>query len=381
MLACTVKFLTPAFLGDANQEGRWRTPPFKALLRQWWRVAYAQKQNFRVNVAELRSIEGKLFGNAWLMKPGKNEKKQEADFSQSLVRLRLARWDQGRLSSWSGLEANPLQHPEVHKFRIGPHLYLGYGPLKWANPNTELARRLAINSGELASLEFAYPDGDAPLIENALALMDCYATVGGRSRNGWGSFVFERRDGPAWEFGEPPLRNWLEALEWDWPHAIGRDSTGPLIWQTKESFLNWREAMRSLAIVRLGVRTQFVFPSSGPPHASPQPRHWLSYPITKHTCKLWRKNLRLPNSLRFKIRPAPDDPNRLVGVVFHMPCQPPSEFRPNGPQIQQTWEQVHELLDELTKPLPRTYPSIADENRNRALKPLLDQVSLKRIPR
>ncbi|MCE2461531.1 MAG: hypothetical protein J4F38_12235 [Pseudomonadales bacterium] len=36
-----VKFLTPAFLGNAEQSGQWRTPPFKALLRQWWRVAVA----------------------------------------------------------------------------------------------------------------------------------------------------------------------------------------------------------------------------------------------------------------------------------------------------------------------------------------------------
>jgi CRISPR-associated protein Cmr1 len=32
----TVRFVTPAFLGDADQKGRWRTPPFKALIRQWW---------------------------------------------------------------------------------------------------------------------------------------------------------------------------------------------------------------------------------------------------------------------------------------------------------------------------------------------------------
>ena len=33
-----IQFHTPAFLGDANQSGRWRTPPFKAQLRQWWPV-------------------------------------------------------------------------------------------------------------------------------------------------------------------------------------------------------------------------------------------------------------------------------------------------------------------------------------------------------
>lgn len=31
----TLRFLTPAFLGDAEQNGRWRTPSLKALLRQW----------------------------------------------------------------------------------------------------------------------------------------------------------------------------------------------------------------------------------------------------------------------------------------------------------------------------------------------------------
>lgn len=36
----TARFLTPAFLGNAGQDGQWRTPPFKHLLREWWRVAW-----------------------------------------------------------------------------------------------------------------------------------------------------------------------------------------------------------------------------------------------------------------------------------------------------------------------------------------------------
>lgn len=32
-LAYDVRFLTPAFLGDAEQTGQWRTPPFKERLR------------------------------------------------------------------------------------------------------------------------------------------------------------------------------------------------------------------------------------------------------------------------------------------------------------------------------------------------------------
>ena len=54
----------PAFLGDADQKGVWRTPPIKAMLREWWRVVAAPAEEFCHQ--RLRPIEGMLFGNAWL---------------------------------------------------------------------------------------------------------------------------------------------------------------------------------------------------------------------------------------------------------------------------------------------------------------------------
>jgi CRISPR-associated protein Cmr1 len=117
----TVRFLTPAFLGDAEQAGRWRTPPFKTLLRQWWRVVYAADCDFHVTIEAMRREEGLLFGNAWL----KNE------FCKSRVRLRLDRWESGTLKSWNELERSTVTHPEVQRtsYKVGPHAYLGYGPL------------------------------------------------------------------------------------------------------------------------------------------------------------------------------------------------------------------------------------------------------------
>jgi CRISPR-associated protein Cmr1 len=44
----TLRFNTPAFLGNAEQNGQWRTPPIKAQLRQWWRVAHAADNRFEV---------------------------------------------------------------------------------------------------------------------------------------------------------------------------------------------------------------------------------------------------------------------------------------------------------------------------------------------
>jgi len=53
-----VSFVTPAFLGNAEQAGQWRTPPFKALLRQWWRVAETAGQ--RPDVDAIRDRGGTL---------------------------------------------------------------------------------------------------------------------------------------------------------------------------------------------------------------------------------------------------------------------------------------------------------------------------------
>lgn len=377
----TVRFLTPAFLGDAEQKGRWRTPPFKALLRQWWRVAYAAAKNFNVNVLDMREIEGRLFGNAWLTRRENGREKLAAE--RSKVRLRLSGWDQGTLPNWTGLEAQGMPHPEVQRQSIGPHLYLGYGPLAFAQGGTALQRVPAIKAGESADLYIAVPKGEASPIEQALYLMHLYGAAGGRSRNGWGSFVLEWANGDWPPDFKLPIRSWQQALAFDWPHAIGADGQGPLIWQTTEPSTDWKHVMRTLALIRMAVRTQFLF-SAPEPHQAPEERHWLAYPVTNHECRPWGKNLRLPNTLRCKVRPSEKKPDELVGVVFHVPCLPPPEFAPQRAQIEQVWVKVHALLDELCKPAQqRRYPQglVSYAAWKTQIQPELDKVQLQRAPR
>jgi CRISPR-associated protein Cmr1 len=371
-------FLTPAFLGDAEQSGRWRTPPIKALLRQWWRVVYAADHDYSVDekaMQAMRREEGLLFGNAWL----------DNDFRKSLVRLRLDRWERGKLTSWNGLEQPPVAHPEVERtgYKVGPHAYLGYGPLD-GRGGTKLNEQVkaVVNVGEGATLSLAMPDEAAPRIQLALWLMDRYGTLGGRSRNGWGSFTLTPDNGTMQLDGQPPLRDWKECLETDWPHAIGKDDHGALIWQTAKTYDDWKTLMRDLAIIKIGLRTQFVFPPNvAPPHPQPLERHWLSYPITRHTTRAFDHTARLPNSLCFKVRRAPEDRTKLVGVIVHVPCLPPPAFNPDRAAIERTWQTVHGLLDELCKPANgRSYSSIKDEARRQRLKPSLDTVTLIRIP-
>ena len=356
-LEYTVTFHTPAFLGNAEQSGQWRTPPFKALLRQWWRVAYAADNEFNVDVSTMRREEGCLFGHAWLKDDRENGRAVAA--RKSLLRLRLDQWKEGGLKKQQWPQDATISHPEVknrqgNPIPVGSALYLGFGPLEYDNQRkkTALKANAAIQAGESATLSIAIPEEHAPRLERALWLMDRYGTIGGRSRNGWGSFALEPLEDkqPSPQASEALQRPWREALELDWPHAIGKDENGTLIWQTS-TYDDWKTLMRDLAIIKIGLRTQFVFPNGRPPHKGIEPRHWLAYPITTHTTQAWSRNARLPNSLRFKIRRT--DEGKLVGVIFHVPCKPPTTFNPEPSAIEDVWRKVHTFLDEQSQKLAR----------------------------
>ncbi len=356
----SVQFLTPAFLGNAEQSGQWRTPPFKHLLREWWRVAYAEARNFDVNVNAMRREEARLFGAA-----------ADGQGNRSLVRMRLGHWNEGKQHKW---EADPLvNHREVDRNHgdIGSHLYLGFGPLTYKG-GTFLGKKMgrefkanaAIQAGEKNDLKLAFPKSEAALIDRALELMAAFGTLGGRSRNGWGSLMLTSSD-PAkplshgergWGEGLP-LRDWRECLNENmgWPHAIGRDENGALVWWTRQGFNGWQPLMRELAKLKIGLRTQFPL-NSGNHAPHPEARHWLSYPVTHHSVKPWDQAVkkpkikrlglgnRLPNMLRFKAQRGAD--GKLYGMIFHMPHLPPSQFQPDRGAIEQVWEKVHEFLDE-----------------------------------
>ncbi len=98
-----VSFNTPAFLGNAEQQAQWRTPPFKALLRQWWRVVKAPKLEPPFDVICLRSTENAMFGTA--------SDDGDVPSHRSRVRLRLGHWKEG---DYHNLEdAGRVCHPEV----------------------------------------------------------------------------------------------------------------------------------------------------------------------------------------------------------------------------------------------------------------------------
>lgn len=338
-----LRFQTPAFLGNVQQQAQWRTPPIKALLRQWWRVAVAQE--VRYDVQRLRQRENALFGTA---------ADDGGDSHQSRIRIRLSHWNDGQLKDWSG--CGTVRHPEVPS-PVGADLYLGFGPLQYdkTSRSTALKAQAAIQAGDAATLRLAMPQEYAPDILRALWLIDRYGTLGGRSRNGWGSLSLQATDAPT-----PALegtldtslaRDWQQALQLDWPHAVGLQAGRPLVWHT-QPFADWKKLMQELARLKIELRRQFKF-TTGKDASQPEDRHWLSYPVTHHSVKDWGGNARLPNSLRFKVRPVPGQSNQLLGVVFHLPCLPPPAFQPDVRAITQVWQRIHAFLDQPAQQLTR----------------------------
>ncbi len=294
LLEYQVRFVTPAFLGNAEQEGQWRTPPFKALLRQWWRVVYAADHSFSVDVIKMREEEGGLFGSVHSAEP-----------RQSQVRLRLSDWTTSRTESIK----NPSEHQR----------YLGYGRVD--KPH----KTIGVGDNECRKLFISVLRSDASSIEQSMALISAYGTIGGRSRNGWGSLRIEACEPSQSQIDLSKYqRPWEDALKLNWPHALGTSEEGALTWITTRPLGSWNKAMNQLGKIRKDLRRSFK---------SEQDRNWLA----------GAGNIRLPNSLRFKVR---KDEEGMYGAIFHMPCLPVQELNPDINIIRGIWGKAHGFLDD-----------------------------------
>lgn len=324
-----IQFLTPAFLGNARQDAAWRTPPFKSELRRWWRVAMAARG---WEVAAIREVEGMLFGEA-----------ADGQSRRSRVRLRFHRWQSYPGKAW---EAD-AERSRLGGTRQGPGAagYLGYGRVVPPDPHHSSAippKRAAAVTWRLAWPSDGFGDG---VMEEVLGLMDRFGTVGGRSRNGWGSYVLE----PADTGTAPPSPrladyrvDWREAVtHHPWARGLGWDTHGPLLWQTKGQ-ARWEDALRELGEIRKALCQK-----------ADNQRCLLSYPVTDRSQAGWAPSDRVPNTLRFKIRPAGRDETGYtgyVGQIAHFPCRPVDRLWQELTAADQRrfpalWERLHDTLD------------------------------------
>jgi CRISPR-associated protein Cmr1 len=345
-----VSFVTPAFLGNAEQSGQWRTPPFKALLRQWWRIANAAAYGY--DHKKLAEAEGELFGVA---------SNENGGSRRSRVEIRLGAWSEDHLRKWPSDPTIQFAGRPGRAQQVKAHLYLGYGPYgsRPSGGNTDPERRNAIDVRSTNTLRLRCPKDDVKEFKTVLPLIQWFGTLGGRSRNGWGSLHLKPQDSAVWSVPESlsaksltelvKPRPWRECLRDEWPHAIGGDEKGPLVWVADEQ-RDWSDAMKVLVRVRLAVRacSETASRDGGVPD-----RCLLSYPVTGHKVRGWGEG-RFANQLRFKVIRGPD--GKPQPIVVHLPVGFPThaivedskgKFGINvaRKQQQELWERVHCVLD------------------------------------
>jgi len=334
-----LRLCSPAFLGDAHQSGVWRTPPIKALLREWWRVAAAPESGY--DHPSLRETEGLLFGNAWL----EPDADKNSRFCKSTVRMALGHWDEGKMRKHEPL--GKVDHPEAEKAgrKVEPLNYLGYGPID----RGQFKNGAALQAGETNTLDLAWPAEDADAIAHTLQLIEWFGTLGGRSRNGWGSLSLGLEPLAADHAHlTAVLRPLKECLKLDWPHAIGSDNKGPLVWESANTFDNWQPAMKFFASTKIGFRTSLKF-DGGEPHRQPQKRHVLAYPVTHHKVSGWSNEARLANQIRFKLFATGD--NKRKARIYHTPHKSPLAIG-NINELD-VWQSIHRWLDDPQNKLTR----------------------------
>jgi len=352
-LVFKVSFATPAFLGNAEQQAQWRTPPFKALIRQWWRVVKAPR--VACSHTELLRSENTIFGAA------SNE--ANGGSHRSTIRLRLTSWQGGMLTKWPAGEPFEV-HREVGETgrKVGTELYLGFGPLEYdgkakatqfSTIKSSGKTRTAIDTTASAEIRLKLPSAYAGEILEAIQLAAWFGTVGSRSRNGWGALQISGEGIEGVDALEAArltayTRSIDECLKLDWPHAIGKDERGPLVWTTASKG-SWREVMKELARLKIAFRTQPEFSLEGVPPGRFAKRHVIAYPITNHPVSgpRWGTQGRMANQVRFKVARTGSG---FSGVIVHLPCAMPRDMaKEAGAQAGMlesgVWRAVHRVLD------------------------------------
>lgn len=330
-LTYQVRFTTPAFLGNAEQNGQWRTPPFKALLRQWWRVAYAADNEFQVNLAEMRREEGLLFGNAWLSHLEGN--REIKDHCKSLVRIRLQLLEQQAGAAWG-------KGTQQGVFPLQTELSTSHAWFGLIKRGAGLPDRTGIKADPregVRVLRLALPEQYLNRIESVMRLINTFGQVGSRSRGGWGSVQFDGVSPLTLQEMDQYSRSLKDCLHDDWPMSLARDNKGLCFWNGKSSYRSWDLAMGVLAKERRAVRSALKEIGS-------DSRSALGF----------AGKGRMNSPLRWKLR-FNEDSKSYVIQAFAMPTKLPIESRVllTYEKLEAAWKEVCKMLDQSTSFCPR----------------------------
>jgi CRISPR-associated protein Cmr1 len=321
-----LRFLTPAFLGNAEQSAQWRTPPIKALLRQWWRVVYAADKKFQVNLADMRREEGLLFGHAWLEDDSfeRDGRQVKTAARKSRVRLRLGGTDEA--GAWSpGTQQGVVPVPTT--IEAG---YAWFGLVRRGQGQPDRNAIRADGGESVHTLTIAVPDEHAGRLETVMRFVSQFGQLGSRSRGGWGSFQLSNTQ----TLSVAELQGYAQPLDAclgrDWPMSFCSDAKGLCHWESRATFNTWDQAMLRGALERRRVRSALKSVDGK------DLRPALGFALAVG---------RMPSPLRWRVVQMPD--KQLAMRVFAMPTRIPDEARKSmaPADLNKAWRTVFDALD------------------------------------
>jgi len=246
-----LRFLTPAFLGDAEQNARWRTPSFKHLLREWWRVAYFSDHASDFSLQAMRHEEGLLFGHAWLDDDFSetNGRREKIRARKSLVRIRLETEERNQPAWTEGRQRGVAP--------LADGLNTSYAWFGLLDSKTKTPLRSGIKPGDTEGrrvLQLAWPEDEDHRMRLAIRLIRDFGQLGYRSRGGWGALHIDDVDSVNPDELARFTRPLEDCLSGGWPASMAADAYGLMIWQGLRTFDNWAKLMDFVAIRRKEVR-------------------------------------------------------------------------------------------------------------------------------
>lgn len=327
-LRYTLSFTTPAFMGNAEQNAQWRTPPIKALLRQWWRVAYAAEKKFAMRVDEMRHEEGLLFGHAWLENDTfeREGKPVKTAARKSEVRIRLVLPERSAGTAWG---AGTQQGVAPLSTGLDTS-YAWFGLVKRGDGQSDRNAIAMAQNESKRILKLAIPDTEAIRIQTVMQLIAAFGQLGSRSRGGWGSFQLESVEALTGK----PLKNFSRPLAacllHDWPMSLCTDTQGLCLWESIATYPSWDNAMRVIATERRNARLALKSVNGR------DLRPVLGFATGDR---------RMPNPLRWRLGLNADQ--KLVIRVFAMPSKIPDAGKQNITEQQLTaaWQTVIATMD------------------------------------
>jgi CRISPR-associated protein Cmr1 len=202
--------------------------------------------------------------------------------------------------------------------------------------------------GENFRLRITVGSGAQRAVQSTLRLIDAFGAIGSRSRNGWGCFAWNK----AMDVSGLSFRKFIDAFDRDYPHCLGADDKGLLLWKTKDSRTTWQDCMKDLAEVYISIRAgsrQKGIPKLDVNLGNPPERHLLGYPVTNHNIMKpgWGRQGRHASALRLIVRKETDGHR---GYILHLPHLFSEVMWQNGTQEQiKIWQKVHVTLDKLCR--------------------------------